>query len=230
MADWPKVALWCCAHPRGTMSLLNVDSREKLVIFGKIYNFAAKNLESKKSFSHNWTRTDSNSTKISEKSHEYRSKLLKIGSISSRCSFPEQHSIKFHPKLSQKKESPPLLKLLPFPVSRATSKKKHIWRELFHPRKKTSAKRGSIAFRAVLCSGDTSFGNKISVSIVVVVPFPFFDQLQLLSLFSTRGFWAKRTIETSTGIWRQTRLESSSSTCLPLYLFFSLPSIRPGLG
>lgn len=37
----------------GGMSLLNVDSREKLVIFGKIDNFAAKNLESKKSFSHN---------------------------------------------------------------------------------------------------------------------------------------------------------------------------------
>lgn len=42
-----------CTPQGGTMSLLNVDSREKLVIFGKIDNFAAKNQESKKSFSHN---------------------------------------------------------------------------------------------------------------------------------------------------------------------------------
>lgn len=42
-----------CTPQGGTMSLLNVDSREKLDIFGKIDNFAAKNLESKKSFSHN---------------------------------------------------------------------------------------------------------------------------------------------------------------------------------
>lgn len=140
-------------------------------------------------------------------------------------------NIKFPPKLSQKKESPPLLKLLPFPVSRATSKKSTSEESFSTPEKKPLQK--GVSLRFLPCCVPATQVLEIKSAYQLSSSFLFLSSINSncsLSLFSTRGFLAKRTIETSTRIWRQTRLESSSSTCLPLYLFFPLPSIRPGLG